>query len=40
MKIKEAWAIELKNGVYGGLEPIIDPFDKNNPYFWKNFLIH
>ena len=32
MKIKEAWAIELKNGVYGGLEPIIDPFDKNIVY--------
>lgn len=28
MKIKEAWTIELKNGAYGGLKPIIDPFDK------------
>jgi len=25
MKIKEAWTIELKNGAYGGLKPIIDP---------------
>ena len=32
MKIKEAWTIELKNGVYGGLKPIIDPFDKNRFY--------
>lgn len=32
MKIKELWTIELKNGVYGGLEPVIDPFDKNRFY--------
>ena len=32
MKIKEAWTVELKNGVYGGLKPIIDPFDKNRFY--------
>ena len=32
MKIKEAWTIELKNGAYGGLKPIIDPFDKNRFY--------
>lgn len=28
MKIKEAWTIELKNGAYGGLKPIIDPLIK------------
>ncbi len=32
MKIKELWTIELKNGVYGGLKPVIDPFDKNRFY--------
>ncbi|SOD18919.1 hypothetical protein [Pedobacter xixiisoli] len=32
MKPKETWATELKNGIFGGLTPMIDPFDKTKFY--------
>ncbi|WP_121965551.1 hypothetical protein [Myroides sp. N17-2] len=32
MKPIEIWTSELKNGIYGGLKPIIDPFDNTKFY--------
>ncbi|GAA6768186.1 hypothetical protein AAFH68_41390 [Flavobacterium sp. CGRL1] len=32
MKIKEIWTTELKNGIFGGLIPLQDPFDKTKFY--------
>ena len=32
MKPKKNWTTELKNGIYGGLTPINDPFDKTKFY--------
>ena len=32
MKPKEIWTTELKNGIFGGLTPISDPFDKTKFY--------
>jgi len=32
MNLTKLWTIELKNGIYGGLKPIIDPFDEGKFY--------
>lgn len=32
MKLKEIWTTELKNGIFGGLIPLQDPFDKTKFY--------
>ncbi|WP_338840827.1 hypothetical protein [Flavobacterium ginsenosidimutans] len=32
MKFEEIWTVELKNGVFGGITPTVDPFDKTKFY--------